>query len=55
MTWSLEKGELWAGDATLEFRPSEDDPFYKLPVNQILDAMVYHGDMNSKMNFIENL
>jgi acetoacetate decarboxylase len=55
MTWSLEKGELWAGDATLEFRPSEDDPFYKLPVNQILDAMVYYGDMNAKMNFIENL
>jgi acetoacetate decarboxylase len=55
MTWSLEKGELWAGDATLEFRPSEDDPFYKLPVNQILDAMVYYGDMNAKLNFIEDL
>jgi acetoacetate decarboxylase len=55
MTWSLEKGELWAGDATLEFRRSEDDPFYKLPVNQILDAMVYHGDMNAKLNFFENL
>jgi acetoacetate decarboxylase len=55
MTWSLEKGELWAGDATLEFRPSEDDPFYKLPVNQILDAMVFYGDMNAKLNFIEDL
>jgi acetoacetate decarboxylase len=55
MTWTLEKGELWAGDATLEFRPSEDDPFYKLPVNQILDAMVYYGDMNAKLGFIEDL
>jgi len=55
MTWSLEKGELWAGDATLEFRPSEDDPFYKLPVNQILDAMVFYGDMNAKMDFIEDI
>jgi acetoacetate decarboxylase len=55
MTWSLERGELWAGDATLEFRASEDDPLYKLPVNQILDAMVFYGDMNAKMNFIEDL
>jgi acetoacetate decarboxylase len=55
MTWSLEKGELWAGDATLEFRPSDDDPLYRLPVNQILDAMVFYGDMNAKMNFIEDI
>jgi hypothetical protein len=25
------------------FRPSDDDPLYKLPVNQILDAMVFFG------------
>jgi acetoacetate decarboxylase len=55
MTWTLEKGELWAGDATLEFRPSNDDPLYKLPVNQILDAMVFHGDMYAKVEFAENL
>jgi acetoacetate decarboxylase len=55
MTWTLEKGELWAGDATLEFRPSDDDPLYKLPVNQILDAMVFYGDMYAKVEFAENL
>jgi acetoacetate decarboxylase len=55
MTWTLEKGELWAGDATLEFRPSDDDPLYKLPVNQILDAMVFYGDMYAKVELAENL
>jgi hypothetical protein len=55
MTWTLEKGELWAGDATLEFRPSDDDPLYKLPVNQILDAMVFYGDMYAKVESAESL
>jgi hypothetical protein len=35
--------------------PSEDDPFYKSPVNQIPDAGVFYGDMNAKLNFIEDL
>jgi hypothetical protein len=52
---TLEKGELWTGDGTLEFRPSADDPLYKLPVNQILDAMVFYGDKYAKVECAENL
>jgi acetoacetate decarboxylase len=44
-TWTLEKGSLSAGDATVAFQPSDDDPLYKLPVNMILDAMLFKGDM----------
>jgi hypothetical protein len=44
-TWTLEKGELWAGDATLALRPSDQDPVHKLPVNMVLDAMLFQGDM----------
>jgi len=44
-TWTLEKGTLWAGDATVSFHPSDDDPLYKLPVNMVLDAMLFKGDM----------
>lgn len=54
LVWTLTKGELWAGEASLAFRPSEDDPLYKLPVNQILDAMVFYGDMNAKAGITEN-
>jgi hypothetical protein len=54
LVWTLEKGELWAGEASLAFHPSEDDPLYKLPVNQILDAMVFYGDMNAKAGICEN-
>jgi acetoacetate decarboxylase len=54
LVWTLEKGELWAGEASLSFHPSEDDPLYKLPVNQILDAMVFYGDMNAKAGICEN-
>jgi acetoacetate decarboxylase len=46
-TWTLEKGELWAGDATLALRPSDQDPVHKLPVNMVLDAMLFQGDMYS--------
>jgi acetoacetate decarboxylase len=44
-TWTLEKGTLSAGDATLGFRPSDLDPVHKLPVNMVLDAMLFKGDM----------
>jgi acetoacetate decarboxylase len=54
LVWTLAKGELWAGEASLAFHPSEDDPLYKLPVNQILDAMVFYGDMNAKSCLCEN-
>jgi acetoacetate decarboxylase len=50
MKWTLEKGELWAADASLSFRASKDDPLHKLPVNQILDAMVFYGDMYAGFN-----
>jgi acetoacetate decarboxylase len=50
LKWTLEKGELWAADASLSFRASKDDPLYKLPVNQILDAMVFYGDMYARFN-----
>ena len=50
LKWTLEKGELWAADASLSFRASESDPLYKLPVNQILDAMVFYGDMYAGFN-----
>jgi acetoacetate decarboxylase len=54
LVWTLHKGELWAGDASLAFRASDDDPLYKLPVNQILDAMVFYGDMNAKSSLCED-
>jgi hypothetical protein len=43
--WTLEKGTLTAGDATLAFRASDDDPLYKLPIHMVLDAMLFKGDM----------
>lgn len=55
MVWTLQKGELWAGDATLSFHPSEDDPLYKLPVHMILDAMVFQGDMYAHSGIIVDL
>jgi acetoacetate decarboxylase len=45
--WTLETGTLWAGDATLAFHPSEQDPVADLPVNAILDAMLFRGDMKA--------
>ena len=45
--WTLETGTLWAGDATLAFHPSKQDPVAGLPVNAILDAMLFRGDMKA--------
>ncbi len=45
--WTLETGTLWAGDATLAFHLSEQDPVADLPVNAILDAMLFRGDMKA--------
>jgi acetoacetate decarboxylase len=45
--WTLETGTLWAGDATLAFHPSEQDPVANLPVNAVLDAMLFRGDMKA--------
>jgi acetoacetate decarboxylase len=54
MKWTLEKGEMWVADATLSFYPSDADPLSHLPVNQILDAMVFFGDMYAMPEFYEN-
>jgi acetoacetate decarboxylase len=43
--WTLEQGTIWAGDATLAFHPSEQDPLSLLPVNAVLSAMLFQGDM----------
>jgi hypothetical protein len=54
MKWTLEKGEMWVADATLSFHPSDADPLSHLPVNQILDAMVFFGDTYAMPEFYEN-
>jgi acetoacetate decarboxylase len=54
MKWTLEKGEIWAADASLSFRPSHADPLSHLPVNQILDAIVFYGDMYAVGEFYES-
>ncbi|MFF3024424.1 acetoacetate decarboxylase family protein [Gottfriedia sp. NPDC057948] len=48
--WSLDKGEMTVGEAALDFYPSEKDPIAKLPVNMILDAVLYRGDMSLSGN-----
>ena len=30
-------------------------PLYKLPANQILDAMVFYGEMRAKADFVDSL
>src|SRR4029078_12981212 len=52
--WTLERGEIWAADASLSFRPSDNDPLAHLPVNQILDAVVFYGDMYAVGEFYES-
>jgi acetoacetate decarboxylase len=55
-TWTLEKGTLWAGDATVAFQPSDHDPLDKLPINMVLDAMLFKGDMYlPKLGVLEDL
>jgi acetoacetate decarboxylase len=55
-TWTLEKGKLWVGDATLAFHRSDQDPLHRLPVNMILDAMLFQGDMYlRRMGVLEDL
>jgi acetoacetate decarboxylase len=54
-TWTLEKGVLWAGEASLSFRASELDPLHKLPVNMVLDAMLFQGDMSGGAPFADPL
>jgi acetoacetate decarboxylase len=44
-TWTLEKGKLSAGDATIALQPSDLDPVHNLPVNMVSDAMLFKGDM----------
>jgi acetoacetate decarboxylase len=43
--WQL-KGDFSGGSgASVQYQPSEDDPFHKLPVLKVLGAMVMSGDM----------
>jgi acetoacetate decarboxylase len=43
--WQL-KGDFFGGSgASVKYQPSEDDPFYKLPVLKVLGSMFISGDM----------
>jgi acetoacetate decarboxylase len=48
--WRM-KGAFYSGSGgSASYRPSDDDPFYKLPILKILGAMYFEGDMTLAFN-----
>lgn len=44
--WRM-KGTFFSGSAgSASYRPSDEDPFYKLPILKVLGAMYFEGDMS---------
>jgi hypothetical protein len=51
--WRM-SGDVYSGsDATITYYPSENDPFYKLPILKVLGAVYAHADMSLALKEIK--
>ncbi len=42
--WKWEQGTVWAGEATIDYAPSDANPLAKLPVVELFASILFRGD-----------